>query len=312
MTFSEALDPATVNAGNRMVWSYDGHFYTLTDSCRRPGARRETEAQALGGHLVTVNDAAEQQWLQRDLRALRQHLDRLHRPGGGGHLAVGQRRRPLAYTNWAVGEPIQRQRLRLRLHGVGGQWRNGHNTYTYRGIIELATADTDADGLPAGLDPYPGDPLNACDLRAAGVDGIFDTADDVIYRLTLASAYTGGTSVSLFINGGPLPNGHYRFTANNTLTDVVGNALDGDGDGTGGDLYSRTFTVALPAGPDLGRRQQRHPGHGHAAAADRGPGRQRPVHAARAWAGRTRWPTIPGERSGLLALRGPGRGYRLA
>ena len=66
-----------------------------------------------------------------------------------------------------------------------------------------------------------------------GRTGYFDTADDVIYRLTLASAYTGGTSVSLFINGGPLPDGHYRFTANDTLTDVVGNALDGDGDGDG-------------------------------------------------------------------------------
>ena len=132
-----------------------------------------------------------------------------------------------------------------------GLWRDGHGTYNYRGIIELATADLDADGLPAGLDPYPGDPLNACDLRAAGVDGNFDTADDVIYRLTLASAYTGGTSLSLFVNGGPLPDGSYRFTANDTLTDVVGNALDGDGNGTGGDAL-QPHLYRGPAGrPDV-------------------------------------------------------------
>ena len=47
---------------------------------------------------------------------------------------------------------------------------------------------------------------------------MFDTADDVIYRLTLDPTYTTGTSVGLFIQQGPLPSGHYRFTANSTLT----------------------------------------------------------------------------------------------
>jgi len=32
ITFSEAMKPDTVNAANRMVWSYGGHFYTLTQS----------------------------------------------------------------------------------------------------------------------------------------------------------------------------------------------------------------------------------------------------------------------------------------
>jgi len=31
VTVSEYLDPATVNALNRMVWSYGGHFYVVTE-----------------------------------------------------------------------------------------------------------------------------------------------------------------------------------------------------------------------------------------------------------------------------------------
>ena len=87
-------------------------------------------------------------------------------------------------------------------------------TATYRGRDRVGGADADADGVPDVLDAYPADPLNNFDLREAGTDGVFDTADDVIYRLTLDPTYTTGTSVGLFIQQGPLPSGHYRFTAN--------------------------------------------------------------------------------------------------
>ena len=57
--------------------------------------------------------------------------------------------------------------------------------------------------------------------------------------------YTAGTTVGLRIVDGPLPSGRYRLSANSTITDKVGNALDGDGDGTGGDAYRHTFDVSL-------------------------------------------------------------------
>ena len=99
-------------------------------------------------------------------------------------------------------------------------------------MIELTGPDTDGDLVPDVLDPYPADPLNSWDLREAGVDGLFDTSDDIIYRLTVDPQYSGGTQIGLFIQPGPLAHGHYRFTANSTLTDRSGNALDGDGNGT--------------------------------------------------------------------------------
>ena len=89
---------------------------------------------------------------------------------------------------------------------------------------------------------------SAFDLREAGPDGVFGTADDVVYSLTPDPAYTTGATVSLDIQGGPLPSGTYRFTATPTLTDRAGNALDGNGDGTGGDAYVLTFQVVLPPG----------------------------------------------------------------
>jgi hypothetical protein len=85
------------------------------------------------------------------------------------------------------------------------------------------------------------------DLREAGPDGMFDTADDVKYSLGV-DPYTSGVIVGLPILDGPLGNGHYRFTVKSAIMDRTGNPLDGNGDGTGGDDFTRLFTVSLPSG----------------------------------------------------------------
>ncbi|MGB8993519.1 MAG: lectin-like protein, partial [Desulfobaccales bacterium] len=87
VSLSEALAPATANAGTRMVWNYDGHFYTLTQTSETWSAA-EAEALALSGHLATVNDAAEQQWLMNTVGQLGglwigfYQTDKLAEPGG--------------------------------------------------------------------------------------------------------------------------------------------------------------------------------------------------------------------------------------
>jgi len=103
VNLSEALAPATVNAGNRMVWSYNGHFYTLTQTSETWGAA-ETEAQSLNGQLVKVDDALEQQWLTATFERF-------------GSVWIGRMTRrwdntwvwadgmAVTYANWASGQP---------------------------------------------------------------------------------------------------------------------------------------------------------------------------------------------------------------
>ena len=116
LTCSEPLDAATVNAGNRLVWSYGGHFYTLTDSAATWSAA-QSEAAALGGNLATVNDALEQQWLMENF-------------GRFGSTWIGYTDQATeetwvwangetaAYTNWADGEPDSGNDYDWAYHGV--------------------------------------------------------------------------------------------------------------------------------------------------------------------------------------------------
>ncbi len=96
------------------------------------------------------------------------------------------------------------------------------------------------------------------DLRAAGVDGLFDTADDELYTL---SRSVSSRSVSLTVTDGPLQAGSYRFTARaSALLDRFANPLDGNADGTGGDDLVRTFAVVIPEGYILEDRANNLPG----------------------------------------------------
>ena len=48
------------------VYSFGGHYYTLTSSAKT-WADAEAEAVSKGGHLVTINSAAEQAFLKKSL-----------------------------------------------------------------------------------------------------------------------------------------------------------------------------------------------------------------------------------------------------
>jgi hypothetical protein len=88
------------------------------------------------------------------------------------------------------------------------------------------------------------------DLRSPGVDGLFDTGDDVVRELTatLITTDPAGDQVLLTL-AAPLGTGTYRLTVFSNaasasgLHDLSGLLLDGDGDGVEGGNYRRTFTV---------------------------------------------------------------------
>lgn len=77
------------------------------------------------------------------------------------------------------------------------------------------------------------------DLRAAGTDGLFNTADDEIYTVQPQN-YTTGITASFHIPDGPLQPGIYRFTAMAGLSDKFANPLS--------PVFVRNFTVASVPG----------------------------------------------------------------
>ena len=90
------------------------------------------------------------------------------------------------------------------------------------------------------------------ELRSAGPDNTFNTSDDVLYTLSPSG---DSRSVTLRVTDGPLQPGNYRLTARASgLDDRVGNALDGDADGTGGDDLVRNFSVVIPSGEVIENR----------------------------------------------------------
>jgi autotransporter-associated beta strand protein len=268
------------------AWSYNGHTYVLTSSMTWASA--EAYALELGGHLVTINDQAEQDWLTANFGQLFSPWIGLTDQATAGTW-VWSSGQAASYTNWASGQPYNATSYRAYMAGDGTWCVNDSGSSMY-GLVELNSAGTGGTGAGPwaqyilGVDvadlvppqvtavsplPVPGGSTNSVldrltltlskdldpttvtsssfDLREAGPDGVFDTADDVVYSLGV-DPYTSGLTVGIPILDGPLGNGDYRFTAKSTLLDRSGNPLDGNGDGTGGDAYVQYFTVALPSG----------------------------------------------------------------
>lgn len=65
------------------------------------------------------------------------------------------------------------------------------------------------------------------ELRNAGTDGVFGTADDELYTLAPGN-YTGGSRVDIHIVDGPLQPGSYRFTAGTGLLDASLRPMEAD------------------------------------------------------------------------------------
>lgn len=96
---------ATVISGP-IVNPANGHTYYLLSQSSWTAS--EAEAIALGGHLVTINDAAENTWVWNTFSGLASGASNLwigiHDPLGNGTF-VWSSGQPVTYTNWGSGEP---------------------------------------------------------------------------------------------------------------------------------------------------------------------------------------------------------------
>ncbi|MEM7454200.1 MAG: S8 family serine peptidase [Planctomycetota bacterium] len=115
-----------------------------------------------------------------------------------------------------------------------------------------STNDLAVSGFNIRFDQFmaPATANNAANYAVieAGPDKILGTADDVNVPTTVLNNYMGGSnSIQIEFAGGPLGFGLYQVSVvSGGLTNPFGTALDGDGNGTGGDDFSLTFTVEPP------------------------------------------------------------------
>ena len=107
--------------------------------------------------------------------------------------------------------------------------------------VEGATLETgDASLQVTFSEPVVGaDQASNCVLQSAGPDGLLGTADDVVTPIS-SIAYSGTTATLSFA---ALPEGVYRLTVKDTVTDAAGNQLDGVGAGVPGSNYVHDFVV---------------------------------------------------------------------
>ena len=127
----------------------NGHSYALVNSTAWADA--ESQAVALGGHLATINDVAENQWLanwtlgtsapDRVWIGLYQAAGSPE-PAGGWAWVSGQ---PMDFTNWDNGEPNNA----LNKEPVGEFYVRTHVSFEHSGSWNDTWAEH--PGIPAGI-----------------------------------------------------------------------------------------------------------------------------------------------------------------
>ena len=137
----------TITADPSLDWKeYNGHKYALT---KTPGNWNNAEAQAEsnGGHLVTINNAAENSWLLQTFGTGSLWIG-LYQPAGSAEPAGGWTwisGEASSYRNWANTQPdnfTRADNYGMLLTGASGQWHDvplegWPRTSNFHGIVEI-------------------------------------------------------------------------------------------------------------------------------------------------------------------------------
>lgn len=137
---------------------HNGSQYLLLDESLTWEAA-QAEAEQLGGNLVTINNAAEDRWLQEAFGENQRFWMGLsdRQQEGIFTWASGE---AVTYTNWAPNEPNDWQGTQdfgLINFGSNKQWDDEHNYTTLQGIVEIKL-DNNPDAPPTIPEPEPSEP----------------------------------------------------------------------------------------------------------------------------------------------------------
>lgn len=121
---------------NTVLVTFNGNEYQLTSSSGT-WAEAQAEAEALGGNLVTISDAAEQAWLQDTFGGTERLWTGLTDRAQEGEFewTSGE---ALTYTNWALNQPNNFGRGEdFTVLLTNGKWNDAGGNANLRGIIEI-------------------------------------------------------------------------------------------------------------------------------------------------------------------------------
>jgi uncharacterized delta-60 repeat protein len=153
LSFSTASPPVVgvIEAGP-IVNPVNGHTYYLLS--QDTWTSSEARARVLGGHLVTINDATENQWVYDTFdgatRSLWIGLTDLVKEG----TFVWVNGQVVAFTNWNGGEPndgLGGEDYAHLIGGSGGFWNDAGGAIMFHGVVEVPDAELVVDaggGVP--------------------------------------------------------------------------------------------------------------------------------------------------------------------
>ncbi len=137
MTFTVSLSNASskaVSIAYNTDYIYNGRKYTLTNGAKT-WEQAQFEALQMGGNLVTLNNAAEEQWLQSTFGTSQYFIIGLTDKNSEGNFTwiSGE---PVTYSNWNSGEPNNAGGAENYGMMNGPGWNDIPATSQYYGIIE--------------------------------------------------------------------------------------------------------------------------------------------------------------------------------
>lgn len=235
-TTSSPVSVGTIVLGP-IVNPANGHTYYLLNADTWTSS--EARARTLGGHLVTINDVTENQWVYDTFdganKSLWIGLTDLAKEG----TFVWVNGQPVTYTNWNGGEPndgLGGEDFGHLINGSSGLWNDAGGAPALFGVVEVAEAELVVD-VTNGV---PGQPDSTFfDFGAPAVDG---------GRVGGAATITTAGKKQMIIFGG-IAGGVIASTAGPAPGDAVFTAL-GDpvfaGEGLAFTAVSRTNPAQLP------------------------------------------------------------------
>jgi hypothetical protein len=147
-SWSGTLKSVTIISSNSGEWFINpanGHEYKLTSPLLTwEGA--EAEANAAGGHLATIRNSSENQWMLEnfDPDSINFWIG-LYQPAGSSEPSGGWRwasGEPTGYTNWAFGEPSDSNgdedhaEFKGARSSAPGKWNDAGSLLRQRGVVE--------------------------------------------------------------------------------------------------------------------------------------------------------------------------------